>query len=217
MADEDKLVKAGVEAALKPFADLLEKLAGPAAEEIGLTLKDHVHAFRLRRQLRLFSRVTEMLQTARIEPQHVPLKFLSPVIENSSIEEDDSLQDKWAALFANAAKKDSVIHPAYIETLRQLSSMDVVLLDVLFEIRLTGENQIYRSEAAKQLGRRLIDNYDHDYDSKRAEKLLVERAADDNLARLGLITVEAVSEGPTWYTITRFGNRFCVACRPPRH
>ena len=28
MADEDKLVKAGVEAALKPFADLLDKIAG---------------------------------------------------------------------------------------------------------------------------------------------------------------------------------------------
>jgi hypothetical protein len=50
MADENKLVKAGVEAALGSFADLLEKLAGPTAEEIGLTLKDHVHAFRLPRQ-----------------------------------------------------------------------------------------------------------------------------------------------------------------------
>ncbi len=59
MADEDKIVKAGVEAALKPFADLLEKLTGPAAEEIGLTVKDHVRVFRFRRQLRLLSALSE--------------------------------------------------------------------------------------------------------------------------------------------------------------
>ena len=61
MADEDKLVKAVVEAALRPFADLLDKLAGPAAKELGLALKDHVRVFRFKRQLRLFERVKEIL------------------------------------------------------------------------------------------------------------------------------------------------------------
>src|SRR5438270_2292499 len=98
MADEDKLVKAGVEAALKPFADLLEKLAGPAAEEIGLTLKDHVRVFRLKRRLRLLARVQEMLAGSNLEAHRVPLKILGPIIENATVEDDDDLQDKWAAL-----------------------------------------------------------------------------------------------------------------------
>src|ERR1700755_3276467 len=101
MEDEDKLVRAGVEAALKPFADMLEKIAGPAAEEFGLTLKDHVRVFRLKRQIRLFKRVEEMLAEAKMEPGRVPFKLLLPMIENASIEENNELQDRWAAMLAN--------------------------------------------------------------------------------------------------------------------
>lgn len=133
MADEDKLVKAGIEAALKPFTDLLEKLAGPAAEEIGLTLKDHVRVFRLKRQLRLFERVKTMLQDVEVEPKKVAIKLLVPIIENASVEEDDFLQDKWAALLANTARDSTSIHPSFLETLRQLNSMEAILLDVIWE------------------------------------------------------------------------------------
>jgi hypothetical protein len=72
MADEDKLIKAGVEAALKPFADLLEKLAGPAAEEIGFTLQDHFRASRLRRQVRLLKRTEEFLKKAELALKQFP-------------------------------------------------------------------------------------------------------------------------------------------------
>src|SRR6202451_2399318 len=132
MADKDKLVKAGVEAALKPFADLLDKLAGPAAEEIGLTLKDHVRVFRLKRQVRLFERVKEMLAESNTEPGRVPFKVLLPIVENASIEENDEVQDMWAGLLANSASGEKV-YPSYVELLKQLSPHEALLLHMVVE------------------------------------------------------------------------------------
>ncbi|HZU32611.1 MAG TPA: Abi-alpha family protein [Candidatus Angelobacter sp.] len=135
MADEDKLVKAGVEAALKPFADLLDKLAGPAAEEIGLTIKDHVQVFRLKRRVRLLGRVREILAESGMEAGRVPFKLLFPVVENASIEEDDDLQDRWAAMLANAAGTDgrSGVEPVFPVILKELGIQDVKFLDELYE------------------------------------------------------------------------------------
>jgi len=85
-------LNAGLDAALKPFSDLIMKIAGPAADEIGLTLQDHVRVFRLKRQLRLLERVKEML--ADREPQRVPLKIIEEIVEHGSVEESDDLQDR---------------------------------------------------------------------------------------------------------------------------
>jgi len=131
MADEDKLVKAGVEALIQPFADLIKKIAGPAAEEIGLTLKDHVRVFRVGRQVRLFERAQEMLKEANLEAHRVPLKILGPIIDNGSLEEDNLLQDKWAALLANAAADDQSVHPSFAEILKQLTPLEVLFLEAL--------------------------------------------------------------------------------------
>lgn len=136
MADEDKLVKAGVEAALKPFADLLDKIAGPAAKELGLTLKDHFRVFRFNRELRLFERLKEMLGEAGIEAKRVPFKLLLPLIENASIEEDDDLQDRWAAMLANAAaggNRGSGVEPVFPVILKELGIREVKFLDELYE------------------------------------------------------------------------------------
>lgn len=136
MADEDKLVKAGVEAAMKPFADLLDKLAGPAAEEIGLTLRDHVRVFRLKRQVRLCQRVKDICADAYIEPQKVPIKVLLPLLDAASIEETDELQDIWANMLANAAaggNGGSGVEPVFPLILKELGIQEVKFLDELYE------------------------------------------------------------------------------------
>jgi hypothetical protein len=136
MSDDTDLIKAGAqgitEGVMAPFADLLRKLAGPVAEELGLTLQDEVRVFRLKRRIRLLERVQQMLNEKGVEPQRVPLKILVPVIEGASLEEDDELQDRWAALLVNTATTGGAM-PAAPEILRQLTSMDVFLLQVCFD------------------------------------------------------------------------------------
>jgi hypothetical protein len=220
VADEDKLVKAGFEVVFKPFAELIEKLAGPAAEEIGLTMKDHVRVFRMKRQLRLFQRVEEMLSAAGLEAGRVPLKTLGPIIEGASLEDDDDLQDRWAALLANAAVAKESIHPSFTEILKQLSSLEVLALDVLEQTTANephggvskgvSASMIVSVMAAWVNARDRVVAADH---AATIEAELVQAGCAENLSRLGLVTI-AWPKDELWLGMTLFGKRFILACRP---
>lgn len=191
MSDE---LKGGIEALMKPFSDLLDKLAGPAVEEIGLTLQDHVRMFRLKRQLRLFERVKHMLHEAGLDAGRVPLKLLQPIIENASQEEDDDLQDRWAALLANAAVSEKSVHPSFIEVLKQLSSSDVLTLDVLDRKtteQLGSKNRIEVSadKVVAEIRQWLLEKGLERANFASVETELVQTGAAENLSRLGLATM----------------------------
>jgi len=228
MADEDKLVKAGVEAALKPFADLLDKLAGPAAEEIGLTLKDHVRVFRLKRQIRLFERVKKILADANMEPGHVPFKLLLPMVENASVEEDDDLQDRWAAMLANAAIKRDV-HPSFPEILKQLNEKEVLYLDACYEYS-EGKHRVGRDKVTPAIKRQeRYRELDEEFFFRlgeclgvsaegyimlrnKATRMFPSSGLEDNVIRLGLMHV---STKDLKHRLTHFGIAFVEACRRP--
>src|SRR6476620_9323347 len=103
----DNPVKEAIEALYRPIESIVKTLAGPAAEEIGLSFRDSVQVWRLKRQARLFERVQEICAEAGIEPHAVKLSFLFDVVDKGSLEEDDVLQDHWANLLANAADPES--------------------------------------------------------------------------------------------------------------
>jgi hypothetical protein len=231
LADEDKLVKAGVEAALKPFADLLDKLAGPAAKELGLALKDHMRVFRLKRQLRLFERVKEMLAESNMQPGQVPFKLLLPLVENASVEENDNLQDRWAAMLANAAVNREV-HPSFPEILKQLSEKEVAYLDACFEYL---EAKRHVDEDMKTPAAKRVEQY-KELDEAFVFKLAVclnismyppnklrtlskyalpKSGLQDNVIRLGLM--RAAVDDDLNHKLTDFGRGFVKACRPPSH
>ena len=69
--------------------------------------------------------------TARPEvPRQVPLSVAIPVFEAASPEEEDHLQDVWAALLVNAADASGgvEIKRAFVRILQDLSAMEVRLL-----------------------------------------------------------------------------------------
>src|SRR2546423_1921686 len=206
VSDSGDIAKAGFETIFKPFADLIGKLAGPAAQEIGLTLQDHVRVLRLRRQLRLFKRVKEMLDEAYLEAHRVPLKILGPIIENASVEEDDSLQDRWAALLANAAADRDRIHPSFAEILKQLNSIEVLFLDVLYELAQVDERGCKQYQVIiKMLDRldwRVASEAEFEGGLKEMKRKIEMSGSEGNLSRLGLVQVTDPGEGDddTWYS-----------------
>lgn len=136
MNDGAEMVKAGVEAMMRPIADIVDKIAGPGAEELGLTFQDHIRVFRFKRQVRLFEQVKRICAEAGIEPQRVPLKLLAPIVEGASVEEDDDLQDIWARLLASAADPKSngpEAMPSYISVLKELTPNDVKFLSAWYD------------------------------------------------------------------------------------
>src|ERR1039458_2282523 len=68
MPDEAEMVagaaKGTAEGLIKPFSDLLAILLGPAAEEVGLTLKDSVQVWGKRLRMRLFQRLEAFIHDA---------------------------------------------------------------------------------------------------------------------------------------------------------
>jgi hypothetical protein len=127
------LAKSGIPAAIEAAKDLLQKLAGPAAEETGLFLQDKVRVYRLRNQLAVLGKTQDMLNSVGIDPKSVPLRVLVPLLEGAALEDDDNLATKWAALLANAARQGSNVNliPSFSNILSQLQPLDAAILDIL--------------------------------------------------------------------------------------
>lgn len=114
---------------------LLKTLFGPSFDEVGGILADNVKLRRFKNQIKIFSKAQEILKENKIDPKKVSLKVLAPLIEYSSYEEEESLQEKWSRLTAQIVinSKDVVFYQNCISILNKLSTDDATLLDELFE------------------------------------------------------------------------------------
>lgn len=90
-----------VEKALDLVKDFLDKIIGPTAEELGLLAGDGVRFWRVRNQIRILQKAKTLVETYDIQIKEIPIKILVPLLENASLEGDETLQDKWANLIVN--------------------------------------------------------------------------------------------------------------------
>ncbi len=136
MSDEEDaalVIKTGIEQLFVPLHQLLEKLLGPAATEVGLSLGDSAKVWRFKRQLRLLQEVKRLLEQSGKDITPIATRLFFPVLEAASIEDDDEMQTRWAALLANEATCVGSVHPSFIEILKQLAPGDARLLDKIFD------------------------------------------------------------------------------------
>jgi hypothetical protein len=124
-----KAVERLVGSATDSVTDLLKKIAGPAAEEVGRTIQDSVKVWRIKRQYLLLQKLRAFVEERGFEPRQIPLKVLLPSLEYASVEEDEDLHTTWATLLASAADPALIEMPvSFPEILRQLSPRDANLL-----------------------------------------------------------------------------------------
>jgi hypothetical protein len=129
----DELGNEAVKQALEPVGDLIKRIAGPVADEIGEYLSAVVRPYTVVRKVEAVLKTHRMLKERGISPHAVPPRLLLPILEGASIEDDEELHTRWAALLANAAASPNLVHPSYIEILRQLAPEDAGLLDKLYD------------------------------------------------------------------------------------
>jgi hypothetical protein len=98
----------------------------------GGILSDNVKFWRFKNQINIIKKAQKVIEDSGLEKQQVPLKVLTPLIESSSLEEDDGMQEKWANLLANAATGFSGIKANYVEILKELSPLEATILDNIF-------------------------------------------------------------------------------------
>ncbi|MFE8643885.1 Abi-alpha family protein [Sphingomonas sp. NCPPB 2930] len=99
---------------------------------------DKLKYHRWERQLRLMDRADALLAQRGLDlpSRPLPLKLAVPLLEAATLEDDDSLQDRWASLLANAVDADSgvTIERMHIAILEQMSASDAVIFDKLFAL-----------------------------------------------------------------------------------
>jgi len=123
-----------IEKLMDPITDLVKRVAGPAADEVGLTLQDSIKVWRAARQYKLFEKMNGTISNAGFVPNPIALKVLLPALDYASVEDNEDLHTIWANLLANAAdpRQISPVSPAFPLILKELSSRDARFLHVLF-------------------------------------------------------------------------------------
>ena len=114
---------------------LLKYVGGSLEQAMGI-VEDKLKYLRWERQKRLQERANQFLAERGLSQpsRNVPLQVIIPLIQGGSLEEDDSLQDRWAALLVNAAdaSSDTEVRRAFISILEDLTPLDALLLEKIY-------------------------------------------------------------------------------------
>lgn len=155
------LTSTAIEKGIDLVGGFIEKLAGSAIEEAGLYFGDKVRVRRLTNQIKIFSEAKRIAEENNISIKQIDLKILVPLLEFSSLEEDETLQQKWSNLIVNFSDEsqnyESSIFPFILS---QLNKSDVEAFDSF---------KIYNDKF------------------KFCAGVINSRIVKDNLSRLGLI------------------------------
>jgi hypothetical protein len=126
-------VKAEIsESEAKAVTQFLEGLVPEFVKEGGGILADKVRYWRWKNQINIVMRAKTHIDNLGLQPKFPPLKIIVPLLESASLEEDESIQQMWSRLLASALVDDIKIVPNHILTLRQLSPVEVKVLDWMY-------------------------------------------------------------------------------------
>lgn len=121
------LVEAGSD-----LARFVGKALGTAPEDtVGLLGGNLLHQLHIRNLDKVSRKTEEILRQRGVEePKPIGSKALLPALEAASEETDETLQDMWASLLANAMDpgKETSLQRVFIEALRQMEPIDVLIL-----------------------------------------------------------------------------------------
>ena len=189
---------------------VLSQFLGPSAKHLGEEL--------LERGKKVGSKAASLLAAVGREPEPVEPKLLIPLVQAASLETDESLSDKWAALLANAADpaQQVRVQPGFAEVLRQLTPVDAQILERVYSgvtadtFQLGNEPESIIVESyAKEMGLSLAD-FGVYMDNLLRLRLCGPRTRAFNVEQYSVALTPAV-----WVVPTRFGQAFLLACASP--
>lgn len=183
--------------------DFLQKVITPPLEELGLLAADRIKLWRFKNQVNVLAKAEAILKKRNLSTRKVSLKVMTPLLEEASIEEESSLQEKWAVLIANTVSENSQIDTTlYSHILSQLTKEDAGLFQLIFSVcSLQATDREYKHQAFPVKDqRKSIDNLDIQLDNLirlRLVKEVTTRGLEINavaLTDLGFRFMEVISE-----------------------
>jgi hypothetical protein len=200
---------------IEELGSFLKLIFADPAIEIGGILTDRLKAFRYMQLLKIADKVTTIHKQKGIKGAFfpIPLRLSIPIIEAASLESEESIQDLWAGLIANATdpSKYFQIKRIYVDILSSIEPLDARLLQYL----------------SKQGWNLVIGTPHYGFDSERlaSELCVIDyeiRLSLDNLSRLGCVVDEqenlaekpghAVRKPKTFYKPSFLGLQLIQAC-----
>lgn len=134
MSKKVNIKSSTVEKGIEVAKSFVEKLVMPSIEETGLLVKDHITMWRFKNQVRMLNRAQVYCEKHNIEPKKISLKVLAPLLEYSSLEEEEVMQDKWSILLSNLIDSEQNIeNHVFPYILSQLSKDEFFPLENVYD------------------------------------------------------------------------------------
>ena len=173
MSSKLDITSTAAEKGIDLVKDFVEKLVGSTLEETGLLLGDKIRIFRLKNQIKMLAKAQEICNQNNIPLKQLSVKTLVPLLEYSSLEDNETLQEKWSNLLVNLIdKKENYESSIFPFILNQLSSNELLIIEKIYN---------YKNENSH-----IIDYYSIDSSFTNIERI--------NLIRLGLIEMGITSK-----------------------
>jgi hypothetical protein len=205
-------------------ADLLHRLAGPMFDEFGAILADKVRVYRAKNLISTVRKTERILREAGLPANAVPTRLLLPIMEASSVENTEALQQMWAGLLATASQQTDSVSPSFIETLKQLTPDEARHLELIcgetlkFFTKecLTAETELvlWAFGSRHYIGPKEFDVPPGVYPDTYERLGIIRRTykVDSNFDVGG---AKVSSEVDYWYEFTEYAIRFLDACHGP--
>jgi len=150
-----KVLEKGIDVA----KEFLDKLVTPALVETGLLLKDQVAYWRFKNQIKILNKANQYCQQQNIDPKTISLKLLAPLLDHASLEEDETLQDRWAYLLGNMVDSEQNIdNHVFPYLLSQLSVEEFLLLEIVLKKKDERVEKITKELSGFRAERPVIEN-----------------------------------------------------------
>lgn len=172
----------------------LSRLCLPAAEEVGLMLRDKVSAWRAGNAVRMLSRANSIYLSNSASPtDRLSPRLAHVAIEEASWIDDDQVQAMWSGLLASSTSPDgrSDENLLFMNLLKQLSSLEVSILRFAVEKarKYTGHHGLILSEPLNGIPADELPKLFGVKDLQRIDREL------DHLRELGLIGWSGLDSG----------------------
>lgn len=118
--------------ATEKLGGFLIKIVGGSLVDLSGTLQDWTKYFRYKNLLKIQDRVEEIHASRQIDGKVTPIppRYAIPLIQRASEEDDETIQELWAALIANATdpNKHLDLKKVLLDVLASLEPLDVRIL-----------------------------------------------------------------------------------------
>ncbi|WP_299228915.1 Abi-alpha family protein [uncultured Psychroserpens sp.] len=143
MGNKIDISSTAIEKGIDLAKNFLDKLIIPAVEETGLLLKDKVTLWKFKNQVKMLNKAKSYCEKYNVNPKTISLKLLCPLLDYSSLEEDEELQDKWAILLTNMVDSEQNIeNHVFPYILSQISSNEFAFLEDVFDYKIVRQTKL---------------------------------------------------------------------------